>query len=146
MIDLVLPDGIRGFEPAEAYNVIDNYVCAVCWSTLLAIQVQGDRIMLVVCPEHGNIEQCGRITKNSVSIELENGAKNYHKVIRNLSDLWGHLIAQPEFKCAKCGYHQVKVEPVENFPNMYRIICPRHPEIIQSVMLKESKNANQRSN
>ena len=114
MTDFLLPEGIQGFSPSEAYDVVENFVCALCWSSLLAIHVQGDYLMLVVCPEHGNIELCGRVTKNTVSIELERGFENYHKVIRNLADLWGHLIdAGFEYEnaikltkhnvCAKCG-------------------------------------------
>lgn len=132
-----LPDGILGFGPYEACNVVSNFVCAVCWSSLLTIQVQGDRIMLVVCPEHGNVELCGRITKNSVSIEMERGARNFQKVIRNLSDLWGHFIHYPEFKCVKCGNHQVEIEQDDEIPTLFHVLCPKHPHIYQSVSVKK---------
>lgn len=142
-----LPDGIQGFEPYEASAIIKDFVCAVCWSSLITIQIPGDRIMIIACPEHGNIELCGRITKNTVSIELERGAKNYDKVIRNLHDLWGHLINLHVFKCLHCGNHQVEVEEDDSFPNTFRVICPRHPHIIQSVTLrKEKADAYRRSN
>lgn len=81
-----------GFEPIEVEGVIANYVCAVCHSALLHIPLPNQRLEIIICPEHGNVEKVGRVMKSTVSIEMERGDHQYWEVIRNLPDIWGHLI------------------------------------------------------
>lgn len=89
-----LEDGVQGFEPIEVEGVIATYVCAACHSSLLYFDIPNDRIKIIVCPEHGNVEKVGRVMKSTVSIELERGTHQYWEVVRNLPDIWGHLIQE----------------------------------------------------
>lgn len=134
-----LPEGIRGFSPWEAEHVVLGYVCAVCWSTLLSLKISGDRLYIVVCPEHGNIELCGRITKNTVSIEIDRGYRKYHEVIRNLPDLWGHLAQSGfdrkgsvrisrDYVCSKCG-GPIYPTMIEGQRDLVTLSCPQHGDI-----------------
>lgn len=155
MIDFELPDGVRGFEPYEASSVVRDFVCAVCWSSLIAIQANNDRMFIVVCPEHGNVELCGRVTKNTVSIEMERGLRKYHEVIRNLSDLWGHLVVKGfeyksglriarEYVCEKCG-RTLYPELIPGVADYINIVCPTHGNINQcGYVKKEMYHADQR--
>lgn len=85
-------DTDQTFDPMEADRVVAEYVCAVCHNQLVCMWMPGDRRVLVVCMDHGNIVQCGRVMYSTVSIEMEYGHRHYHDVIRYLSDLWGELI------------------------------------------------------
>lgn len=152
-----LLDGIRGFEPWEANYVARDFVCAVCWSSLIAIQLESDRTMIVVCPEHGNVELCGRITKNTVSIELENGFRRYHDVIRNLPDLWGqlqnegfdyaqaHKLARTHV-CKKCG-RDLYEELILGDRDHVNLVCITHGNVNQCGYIEKGKyHANRRVN
>lgn len=110
----IVLDTDHSFTPSQVQGVIDGYVCAVCHSELMEIQPDGEWRRIVVCPEHGNVCDCGRVTRATVNIELERAFKSYHEVIRNLSDLWGHLAEQgfsrseaniitKSYVCAVCG-------------------------------------------
>ena len=150
-----LPEGVRGFSPYEAELVVGSYVCAVCWSTLLIFNVPGDYLRVIVCPEHGNIELCGRVTKNTVAIEIERGLRNYHEVIRNLPDLWGHLAQEGfarehafkiarDYVCAKCG-RNVYPTLIQGQRDQVNLFCPTHGNINQcGYVKKELYRANKR--
>ena len=145
--EIEISDGIQGFTGWEAEHVVTGYVCALCWSTLLALKIRGDYMYIVVCPEHGNIELCGRITKNTVGIELERGYRLYHEVIRNLPDLWGHL-AQEGFEwdrankirknyvCSKCG-GPIYATLIEGQRDFVSLNCPKHGNINNSGYTKK---------
>ena len=87
-----LPDYVIGFEPWEVKSVIENYVCPVCHGALVAFDIPYERIYIIVCPEHGNVELIGRIRRESVDIQMESEHRDFGTVIRNLDDLWGELI------------------------------------------------------
>lgn len=87
-----LPDYIVGFEPWEIKEVTTDYVCPVCYGALTALDIPNERIYIVVCPEHGNVEQIGRVRREWVSREMEQERRSFDKVIRNLSEFWGELI------------------------------------------------------
>lgn len=113
-----LEEGVIGFEPYEVDVILKEYVCSVCHSDLKAFQIPGDRISVIVCIEHGNVEKVGRVMRSTVSIELERGLLTYKQIVRNLSDLWGDLIEEgfeyyeavgirKHNVCKKCGGHLV---------------------------------------
>jgi DNA-directed RNA polymerase subunit RPC12/RpoP len=104
----------NSFAPSEVGRVLENYVCSVCHAELVEIQPPGSWRRLIACVEHGNICDIGRVTRSTVSIEMERAYKSFHEVIRNLSDLWGsfaeegfprdkaHIIYK-DYVCAVCG-------------------------------------------
>lgn len=85
-------DNDNTFDPFEAGQVVRDYVCGVCHGQLVEFWVPGDRRVLVVCYDHGNVAQCGRVMHSTVSIEMEYAYRHYWPAIRNLPDLWGSLI------------------------------------------------------
>lgn len=134
-------DTDTSFSPAEVQHVIENYVCAVCHAELTEIQVPNQQRRLIVCLEHGNICEVGRVTRATVSIEMEKAYKSYHEVIRNLPDLWGHLAEQgfhykqshlitKNYVCAICGGTLYMYKRPDN-PKMeiVDIKCQRHGNI-----------------
>lgn len=82
------------FSDFDAGRVVEAYVCAACWGPLSALYIPNDHRVLVVCQEHGNVCNCGRVTNATVSIEMERSYKRFHTAIRALPDLWGHLIEE----------------------------------------------------
>jgi hypothetical protein len=93
------------FEPDEAPAVIREYVCAVCHEQLAQQYQPSERLVLIVCPEHGSVTRVGRVMKSSVSMEMEKSLKKFRPVINNLSDLWGELI--PAKKSAAQLLHEL---------------------------------------
>ena len=87
----MLPDYVMGFEPSEIDDVITNYVCSVCHGQLTAFDVPMERIYIIVCPEHGNVEQIGRVRRESVTSDMERARRQFDIVINNLSEFWGEL-------------------------------------------------------
>lgn len=151
-------DDIQGFDPAEVDGVIANYVCSVCHGTLVSFQVPNERRSIIVCLEHGNVEHCGRVTKSTVSIELERGYRQYHEVIRNLPDLWGELLAEGfdreksfrlsrDYVCKVCGgpLYPALLPTYER--EMVDIVCPSHGSVNKCGFVRKGEyHANQRSN
>lgn len=134
-----LGDDIQGFEPAEVEGVIANYVCAVCHSALVSFQIPNERRYVIACLEHGSVESCGRVTKNTVSIETERGYRQYHEVIRNLPDLWGELLAEGfdyekakrisrEYVCETCGAN-LFMEMIVGDRDHVSLVCTKHGNI-----------------
>lgn len=83
------------FDLEEAGQVVEKWLCPVCHGELRVVYVPNlnDRV-LVVCAEHGSVCVIGRVTRATVAIQQDNAFRNYHRVIRNLPDLWGHLADQ----------------------------------------------------
>lgn len=131
----------NSFTPAEVGRVLENYVCAVCHAELVELQPPGMWRRLIVCLEHGNICQVGRVTRNTVSIEMERAYKSFHEVIRNLSDLWGSfaeegfprdkaLIITKSYVCAVCGNNlYMYSRPDDPKMDIVNIQCQRHGNI-----------------
>lgn len=129
------------FSQDEAPQIIEQYVCGVCHGPLYEVFVPNERRVLVVCMEHGNICFCGRVTNATVSIQLENGYKAYHEVIRNLPDLWGHLadngfdrdkahLIWKNYVCAVCGstlFMQMRADTSHG--QMVNLSCNTHGNI-----------------
>lgn len=110
----VLPEGCLGFDFDEVKDVVDQYVCSVCHSALVHLRFPNSALCVILCPEHGNVETCGRVTKSTVSIEMERGYLKYREVVRNLADLWPGLAEdgfeyyeaesiRKHYVCKKCG-------------------------------------------
>jgi len=103
-------DFLEGFTVFEVPEVLENYVCAVCYNELLVFQLPGDYHCIIACPEHGSVEVCGRVRNSTVGINMERSTREYWQVIRNLPDLWGELIppaptkAQNERSIRELGY------------------------------------------
>jgi hypothetical protein len=84
---------LEGFTLEDAELVKSVYACSQCEGELTIVpSFFDDDTYFVICLEHGNIEQIGRISKTTVAIRNEHGVFEYPKVIRALPDLWGHLI------------------------------------------------------
>lgn len=94
-------DDYEGFTDFDARAVIAEYVCSVCEGDLSIEYIEGRPERLVVCPEHGNVESIGRITKNTVNIRNANAAIQFQRVIYNLPEFWGVLIPTPEQVAAR---------------------------------------------
>ena len=98
--DFTLVPDPEGFTREEADRIIKDYVCPVCHGQLISFRMNdldgkdkyGYPLEVVVCTEHGNVERIGRVSINSVSIQLEESHYHFDKVIRNLPDLWGELV------------------------------------------------------
>lgn len=88
----------ESFDQTEAPQVVREFVCGVCHGELTIIFAKSHWRVLVVCPEHGNICKCGRVTRNTVSIETEKSLSKFNSVIRALPDLWGELIPPRQSK------------------------------------------------
>lgn len=82
----------QGFSPTEADEIRAEFVCAICHADLIEVRLEGQYERMLICPEHGNVEDCGRVTRNTVSIEMERAKIQYAVVIRNLPEFWGELI------------------------------------------------------
>jgi hypothetical protein len=80
------------FDQNEAPRVIREYVCAVCAGELVTVFAKSHWRVLVVCPEHGSVTKCGRVTRTTINIEMERSYSKFNIVIRNLPELWGELI------------------------------------------------------
>lgn len=80
------------FDQTEAPQVVREFVCGVCYSDLAVVFAKTHWRVFVVCPEHGNVTKCGRVTRATVNIEMERSVSKFNSVIRVLSDLWGELI------------------------------------------------------
>jgi len=86
-----LPDYVVGFDPCEVDEVITDYVCPVCHGQLTAFNVPSDRIYIIICVEHGNVETIGRIRRESVNIDMERAFRQFDNVVNNLPEFWGEL-------------------------------------------------------
>jgi len=82
----------EGFSDIEADEAVRDYVCPICYGNLTPYHIPGTSVNLVVCQEHGNVEQIGRVTKRSIEIREAQARRAFKEVIRNLPDLWGELI------------------------------------------------------
>lgn len=82
------------FSISEANTVIEKYVCPMCYGPLVVVWIPNYERVLIVCTEHGNVCNIGRITHATVGIQTDKAYRDYHRVIRNLPDLWGDLIVQ----------------------------------------------------
>ena len=80
------------FEISEAESIARGFVCSVCHGELTIHPIAGDRLVILACVEHGNVTRIGRVTRTTVSIEMERSLARYRDVIRNLSEFWGELI------------------------------------------------------
>ena len=80
------------FAQSETDFITKNFVCAICHADLQVVFMPNEARVLIVCIEHGNVCITGRVTHATVSIEMERSYRAFHKVVRNLSDLWGDLV------------------------------------------------------
>jgi len=144
MIDMefaLAVDYDMSFSQTDAPEVIKNFVCGVCHGELTEVFIPNEGRVLVVCLEHGNVCNCGRVTRATVGIQLEQGYRAYHEVIRNLPDLWGHLIDTgferekahliwKNFVCA-VGGEPLNMQFRADDPkgNRVDLVCPQHGNI-----------------
>lgn len=135
--EIVLHDD-NSFTPAQAQHVMDNFVCAVCHAELMEVQPLGSWRRLVICVEHGNVCDVGRVTRATVSIEIERAYRSFHEVIRNLSDLWGKYAEEgfpyekavklrKDYVCAVCGGPIVLLNHPDH--EMVHLACQSHGNI-----------------
>jgi hypothetical protein len=87
----LMSDTDETFSMAEFERIIREYVCGVCHSELHAMFANARERVLIVCPEHGNVTHCGRVTRNTVSIEMERAHRRFREACQNLPDLWGQF-------------------------------------------------------
>lgn len=91
---------IEGFALDEAERIQGVYVCSQCESELTIFPefIQSDddeERFVVVCPQHGNIELVGAVSKTTVAIRNEWGLVHFREYCRNHSDYWGCLMDRP---------------------------------------------------
>lgn len=126
------------FDPSECDMIVEKFVCGVCHGPLNIIDIPYERRVLIVCIEHGNVCNCGRVTHSTVGIELERSYKKYYSAIRALPDLWGELANEgferehafrviKDYVCAICG---AKLIPYTR-PNDKNtdVCCTRHGNV-----------------
>ncbi len=86
-------DEYDGFTLEDAEKIKGIYVCSQCEGELTIVPSFFDEdVYFVVCFEHGNIEQIGRISRTTVAIRNEQGIFQFLPACRALPDLWGSLI------------------------------------------------------
>jgi hypothetical protein len=90
-LDLTVTDD-DSFDQTEAPRVVREFVCGACHGELAIVFTKAHWRVLVICPEHGNVTKCGRVTRTTVNIEMERSLSKFNTVIRTLPDLWGELI------------------------------------------------------
>ena len=90
---------VEGFTFEEAERIQGVFVCSQCEGNLVIVPTfqnepddESEKRFWLICPDDGNIELIGRISRTTVAIRNEQGLMQYGSVIRLLSDLWGHLI------------------------------------------------------
>ncbi len=88
-------EGMAGFDGQEARECLMYYVCPVCYGQLTSFLIPGTHLHAVACVEHGNVEQIGRITANTVQVLMLQATARFWDAVRNLDDLWGGLIPPP---------------------------------------------------
>lgn len=88
----------ESFDQTEAPQVCREFVCGVCYGELSVVFAKAHWRVFVVCPEHGNVCKCGRVTRTTVDIEYERSFSKFNSVIRALPDLWGSLIPPRQSK------------------------------------------------
>lgn len=96
-----------GFTLTDAETVCAIYVCSQCEGELATIPtdfINPDGLFYVICPDHGNIELIGRISRTTVAIRNERGIWEFPKAIRALPDLWGVLIRDRKTIMQELGY------------------------------------------
>lgn len=97
---------LEGFTLEEAERIQGIYVCSQCEGHLTITPTffqdedveEGQERVFLICPQDGNIEVIGRISRTTVAIRNEQGLMQYPQVIRALPDLWGYLIPVREKK------------------------------------------------
>lgn len=89
---------LEGFSLADAELVCSVYVCAQCEGQLkfVAWDWGVSNLYFVECPDCGNVEEVGRISKTTVAIRNERGVFDFPKAIRALPEFWGSLIPTKE--------------------------------------------------
>lgn len=125
------------FTQAEAPDVIQEYVCAVCHHDLEAVYLNGESRVFIVCPIHGSVCQVGRITRNTVSIEDERAHLQFSHAVLMLPDLWPEVLQagmnretamkiQYTDVCA-VGGETLMVYPTDTNFSAYEVKCRHHP-------------------
>lgn len=128
----------NSFSPAEVQYILDTFVCAICHAELMEVQPPSSPRRLIVCLEHGNVCDVGRVTRATVSIEIERAYKSFHEVVRNLPDLWGKYAEEgfpydkavklrKDYVCAVCGGPIVLLNHPD--PEMVHLACQSHGNI-----------------
>lgn len=85
----------EGFTYAEAQGAVREFLCSTCSGELRIEHVEGF-LYQVVCPEHGSVEICGRVTRATVAAEVERERIQFAEVVQNLADLWPELAFPPK--------------------------------------------------
>lgn len=124
------------FTCADAEAVVQEYVCAVCTHDLETVQVPGTNSCIVVCPLHGDVTAVGRVTRATVSINMERESMQFHSAVANLADLFPELQEsgmsretalklQHADVCAVCG-GLLQVSATSTTFESYQVQCRRH--------------------
>lgn len=120
------------FSQNEAPDIIEHFVCAVCWGDLHEVFVPNSPRVLIVCFEHGNICDCGRVTKTTVSIEMEEAIKRFYGAVLALPDLWPELVERgfsrehaerfaKSYVCGICG--RFLITQLDLATQKYDVVC-----------------------
>ena len=82
---------VIGFGEVEYQFVIRDYLCAFCYSELMATHAS-ERRWMVICPYHGNIELVGRVSRSWAEYVGQRGANEYLE----LRDIFDFLLPEGE--------------------------------------------------
>lgn len=125
------------FAQDETSPIVKEFVCGVCYGEIHEVFIPNEARVLLVCFEHGNICNCGRVTKNTVSIEMERSYKTYYAAINALPDIWPDLIERGFTRehairvahgnvCAICGQ---PLSATLGKNDRYDVACNRHGNV-----------------
>jgi len=96
---------LEGFTLEEAERVISVYACSQCEGNLVMVPSEWNMdTWLVICPDCGNVEQIGRISKTTVAIRNERGVFDFPRAIRALPEFWGSLIKDRKTMLEELGF------------------------------------------
>ena len=86
--DLIPAPEELGFSWADAQRIVKDYSCSQC-NEMLSIKDGGEHNkFIVVCQDHGDIEEIGRVRNSTVSIRYEQAHCETREVKKNLADLF----------------------------------------------------------
>lgn len=125
------------FSQTEAPSIVAEFVCAVCHGNLHIVFPPNEYRVLIVCFEHGNVCDCGRVTLSTVSIEIEKGIKRFYGAVLALPDLWPDVLKKgfdrehavkysKGYVCAVCGGTLI---PSITKAQTYDVACAQHGSI-----------------
>lgn len=114
------------FTQTEAAQIVKEYVCAICHSSLNIQRIPNEARVFVLCPDHNNVCLVGRVLRSTVNYRVESSTRVYYQFIAGQPYLYGAiwLAGIPREHadeivhmsvCALCGYDlNIRLVPDEH--------------------------------